>query len=67
MKAWDGALTLLDATGKLADFLDQLRTNHYWAALINAAVIDPLNDCLIGVQLLLNDTSGKRALLSLSG
>jgi hypothetical protein len=60
--AWEGALTLLDATGKLGDFLDQLRTNKYWASLINAGIIDPLNDCLIGVQLLLQDTSGQAAI-----
>jgi hypothetical protein len=59
VEAWDHALLALIATGNLVDFYGQLRTNHYWAALINAEVIDPLNDCLIGVQLLLNDTSGK--------
>lgn len=58
--AWEGALALLDATGKLGDFLNQLQTNQYWAAaLINAGIIDPLNECLTSVQVLLNDTSGQ--------
>jgi hypothetical protein len=59
LETWHSALALLKATGDLADFYSELRTNHFWAALINAAVIDPLNDCLIGVQILLDDTAGQ--------
>ena len=59
VSTWDVALNIFDTTGSLAGFYDELRTNHYWAALINSAIIDPLNQCISGVQLLLNDTAGQ--------
>jgi hypothetical protein len=59
LEAWHGALTLLEATGDTGQFYNELRTNPYWAAAINAAVIDPLNDCIVGVQKLLDDTAGQ--------
>ena len=62
VQAFEDAVHLLNDTGDLADFLGQLRANNYWATLINALIIDKLNDCLIGVQLLLNGTSGQAAI-----
>lgn len=56
---WDVALNILETTGGLAGFYDELRTNSYWAALISSTIIDPLNECVSGVQLLLNDTAGQ--------
>jgi len=59
LATWTRSVHLLEATGSLATFLSELRTNNYWQALLDAAIVQPLRACFDGVQILLDDTAGQ--------
>jgi hypothetical protein len=54
-----GVMAVVATLARATTSLGELRTNNYWQALLDAAIVQPLRACFDGVQILLDDTAGQ--------